>query len=191
MKMLFDFFPVFLFFIAYKWMGIYAATVVAMVASCMQVIIYRMQHKCYEKMHVTSFLLILVLGGATLFFHNPWFIKFKPTGIYWLMAIIILGTQWFGSKPILQKMMESNITLQKDMWKRINCAWAIYFAVLGIVNLYIAYNYSTDVWVNFKLFGGVGLTLLFVFGQALYLTKHMAIDKDKYLKQRKERASLN
>lgn len=177
MKMLFDFLPVLLFFVAYRWMGIYAATIVAMVASCLQVIIYRMTHKSYEKMHVISFFLILVLGGATLFFHNPWFIKFKPTGVYWLMASIILGTQWFGSKPILQKMMESNMDLSKDVWKRINLAWAVYFTVLGVVNLYIAYNYSTDIWVNFKLFGGVGLTLLFVLGQALYLTKHVVPSK--------------
>ena len=181
MKMLFDFLPVLLFFVAYRWMGIYAATVVAMVASCLQVIIYRVKHKSYEKMHVISFFLILVLGGATLFFHNPWFIKFKPTGIYWLMASIILSTQWLGSKPILQKMMESNMDLSKDVWKRINLAWAVYFTVLGMVNLYIAYNYSTDVWVNFKLFGGVGLTLLFVLGQALYLTKHVVPGKPERL----------
>ncbi|OGV26746.1 MAG: septation protein A [Legionellales bacterium RIFCSPHIGHO2_12_FULL_37_14] len=177
MKILFDFFPVFLFFITYRVMGIYAATVVAMVASCLQVIIYRVQHKSYEKMHVASFFLILILGSATLFFHNPWFIKFKPTGVYWLMASVILGSQWFSAKPILQKMMESNITLKKEIWKRINLAWAIYFTLLGLVNLYIAYNFSTDVWVNFKMFGGIGLTLLFVLGQAVYLTRHVSTGK--------------
>jgi len=184
MKILFDFFPVFLFFIAYRWMGIYAATIVAMVASCLQVIIYRVQHKSYEKMHVASFFLILILGGATLFFHNPWFIKFKPTGVYWVMAIVIFVSQWVGSKPILQKMMESNIVLRKDIWKRINLAWAVYFTLLGFVNLYIAYYFSTDIWVNFKLFGGVGFTLLFVMAQAIYLTRHVTTGKVQHRKVR-------
>ena len=177
MKILFDFFPIFLFFITYRLFGIYTATAVAIVSSSLQVIIYRITHKHYEKMHLASFFLILILGGATLFFHNPWFIKFKPTGVYWLMSIAILLSQWMGAKPLVQKMMETNIDLPAEIWKRLNLAWSIYFALLGVVNLYIAYYFSTDIWVNFKLFGGVGLTLVFVVIQAVYLTRHIGTGK--------------
>ncbi|MDP1615404.1 MAG: septation protein A [Methylococcales bacterium] len=173
MKILFDFFPIIVFFIAYRLFGIYAATAVAMIASILQVIVYRIQHKSYDKMHLISFGLIFVLGGATLFFHNPWFIKFKPTGIYWFMAVAILFSMRFSAKPLVQKMMEGNIALPDQIWFRLNLAWAIYFLILGCLNLFVAYHYSTDAWVNFKLFGGAGLTLLFVFVQALYLTKHV------------------
>lgn len=173
MKILFDFFPILFFFITYRLFDIYVATAVAMGAACIQVVCYRIKHQRFEKMHVISFLLIVVLGGATLFFHNPWFIKWKPTGIYWLMAGVILGSHWIGSKSMIQRMMESNIALPAAIWTRLNFAWAFYFILLGVVNLYIAYHYSTHVWVNFKLFGGAGLTLLFVFMQALYLTRHL------------------
>jgi intracellular septation protein len=173
MKILFDFFPILLFFICYKFFGIYNATAVAMVASLIQVIFHRIKHQRYEKMHLISLALILVLGGATLFFHNPWFIKWKPTGIYWLSSIVFFGSSFIGQKPIIQKMMDGNITLPPAIWHRLNLAWCVFFAVMGGLNLYVAYNYSTDFWVNFKLFGGAGLTLLFIFLQAIYLTRHM------------------
>lgn len=173
MKLLFDFFPILLFFIVYKFFGIYIATAVAMLASLGQVAFYRLKFQRYEKMHVISLALIMVLGGATLFFHNPWFIKWKPTGIYWLSALVFLGSSFIGTKPIIQKMMESNVELSTKIWHRLNYAWILFFIVMGALNLYVAYNYDTDAWVNFKLFGGVGFTLLFVLIQAFYLTKHM------------------
>ena len=173
MKLLFDFFPIVLFFIVFKFLGIYTATAVAMVASLSQVLLYRLKFQRYEKMHVISLAIIMVLGGATLFFHNPWFIKWKPTGIYWLSALVFIGSSFIGSKPLIQKMMEANVTLASKVWHRLNAAWAIFFILMGALNLYVAYNYDTDAWVNFKLFGGVGFTLLFVLIQAFYLTKHM------------------
>lgn len=177
MKLLFDFFPILLFFICYKFFGIYPATGVAMVASLVQVVFHRLKHQHYEKMHVISMLLILVLGSATLFFHNPWFIKWKPTGIYWLSSLVFLGSTFIGKKPLIQKMMEGNINLPSKVWERLNTAWALFFIVMGALNLYVAYYYNTDVWVNFKLFGGAGFTMLFVFLQALYLTRHV-VEKD-------------
>lgn len=177
MKLLFDFFPILVFFICYKLFGIYAATAVAMVASLLQVILYRLKQQRYEKMHLISLGLIVVLGGATLFFHNPWFIKWKPTGIYWLTALVFLGSAFIGQKPLIQKMMEGNISLPAKIWRRLNWAWMIFFIVMGALNLYVAYSFSTDIWVNFKLFGGAGLTLVFVFLQAMYLTRHV-IEKD-------------
>ena len=172
MKLLFDFFPIVLFFICYKFFGIYNATAAAMAASVFQVIFHRLKHQRYEKLHLISLGLILVLGGATLFFHNPWFIKWKPTGIYWLSSLVFIGSAFIGKKPLIQKMMESNITLPTKIWHRLNLAWAAYFIFMGVLNLYVAYYYDTNVWVNFKLFGGAGFMLIFVFFQALYLTKH-------------------
>lgn len=172
MKLLFDFFPIVLFFLAYKFYGIYSATAIAMISSFIQVFFYRIKHQRYEKLHVISLALITVLGAATLFFHNPWFIKWKPTGIYWLSSLVFLGSAFFGKKTIIQKMMDTNVNLPTKIWKRLNYAWSLYFIAMGALNLYVAYHYSTDIWVNFKLFGGVGCMLLFVFIQALYLTKH-------------------
>ncbi|MDF1757928.1 MAG: septation protein A [Legionellaceae bacterium] len=172
MKLLFDFFPILLFFICYKFYGIYYATAFAMAGSVFQVLFHRIKHQRYEKLHLISMVLILVLGGATLFFHNPWFIKWKPTGIYWLSALVFLGSSYFGKKPIIQKMMDTNIQLPKKIWQRLNFAWTVYFIFMGSLNIYVAYHYNTDFWVNFKLFGGVGFMLVFVFLQALYLTKH-------------------
>jgi intracellular septation protein len=172
MKFLFDFFPILLFFICYKFYGIYFATMIAMAGSVFQVVFHRIKYQHYEKMHLISLGLILILGGATLFFHNPWFIKWKPTGLYWLSAIVFLGSNYIGSKPIIQKMMETNIKLPQKIWKRLSIAWAIYCTLMGSLNLYVAYYYDTDTWVNFKLFGGAGCMLMFVFLQAIYLTKH-------------------
>ena len=172
MKLLFDFFPIVFFFVTYRWFGIYAATVVAMIASGVQVMSYYIKHQRLEAMHWISFVLIVLLGGATLFFHNPWYIKWKPTGIYWVMACVIAGSQWIGDKTVVQRMMEKHIVLPIHVWLRLNSAWAFYFMLLGSLNLYIAYYFSTDAWVNFKLFGGAGLTFAFVFLQAFYLTRY-------------------
>ena len=172
MKLLFDFFPIVLFFIAYKLFDIYIATGIAMAGAIFQVIFHRIKYQRYEKQHLAGLALILVLGGATLFFHNPWFIKCKPTGIYWLTSLIFLGSAFIGKKTIIQKIMDSNVSLPAKIWKRLNYAWATYFIIMGGLNLYVAYFYTTDFWVNFKLFGGVGCMIVFVFIQALYLTKH-------------------
>jgi intracellular septation protein len=178
MKLLIDFFPMVLFFISYKIFDIYTATAVAMIASFIQIVYYRFKHQRFEKMHLISFVIIFIFGSATLFFHNPWFIKWKPTGIYWLTSLIfILSTFFAGKKPLIQRMMEHNVHLPKKIWYRLNNAWIIFFALMGALNLYVAYFYSTNTWVNFKLFGGIGLTLIFVCLQAVYLTKHV-LEKD-------------
>ncbi|MCP0913635.1 MULTISPECIES: septation protein A [Legionella] len=177
MKLLFDFFPILVFFLCYKLFDIYTATAVAMAASLLQVIFHRIKHQSYERMHLISLGLIMVLGGATLFFHNPWFIKWKPTGIYWLSSLVFLGSSFIGKKPLIQKMMDGNISLPAKIWQHLNWAWAIFFLIMGSLNLYVAYYFDTNVWVNFKLFGGAGLTLLFIFIQAVYLTRHVS-DKE-------------
>lgn len=174
MKLLFDFFPILIFFICYKMYGIYTATAVAIVAAVIQVLFHRIKYRQFEKMHLISLALISILGGATLFFHNPWFIKWKPTGIYWLTAIVFVGSSFFGKKTLIEKMMDGNITLPTKVWGRLNIAWALFFTFMGALNLYVAYYYSTDFWVNFKLFGGAGLTVFFIILQAVYLTNHVS-----------------
>jgi intracellular septation protein len=146
-----------------------------MVAAVLQVLFYRLKHQRYERMHLISLALIVVLGGATLFFKNPWFIKWKPTGIYWLSSLLFLGSSFIGNKPLIQKMMEANIELPSSIWYRLNMAWCAFFVIMGSINLYVAYSFDTDFWVTFKLFGGIGFTLIFVFLQAIYLTKHLSV----------------
>ena len=173
MKLLYDFFPIIIFFVVFKLYGIYAATVSAIVVSVLQVFTYWIKHRRFEKMQVTTLVLIVVLGGATLIFHNPMFIKWKVSVINWLFALAFLGSQWIGKKNLVQRMLEEKISLPNKVWFRLNMFWVVYFFVLGIVNIYVVYHFSTDVWVNFKLFGILGLTLIFVVIQALYLAKHL------------------
>lgn len=173
MKLLFDFFPVLVFFISYKFFGIYAATSVAMVASLLQCLAYWFIHKRFEKMHLIGLVLITVLGGATLIFRDPLFIKWKPTGIYWATAIAFLISRFASQKTLVEKMMESNIQLKRPIWERLNSMWVLFFAFMGILNLYVAFNFDTNTWVYFKLFGGLGLTIVFVLVQSLYLARHV------------------
>lgn len=173
MKLLFDFFPILLFFFTYKLYGLYAATGVAVVASFIQVGLFRIKYNRFDSMQLISLAIITVLGGATLFLQNPWFIKWKPTGIYWLASIVFYFSSIFSSTPLIKRMMGSNIKLKDNIWVRLNYAWGTFFFLMGFLNIYIAYYYSTDTWVNFKLFGGLGLTMIFVFIQALWLTKHI------------------
>ncbi|NCT57530.1 MAG: septation protein A [Legionella sp.] len=173
MKLLFDFFPILIFFLCYKWFDIYTATAAAMVLSVIQVIFFRLKYQRYEKLHLISLVLICVLGGATLIFHDPWFIKWKPTVIYWLSALVFFGSVFIGKKPVIQKIMEHNIFLPVQIWRRLSYAWTVFFLAMGFTNLYIAYHFDTPTWVNFKLFGGAGFTFVFVLFQALYLAKHV------------------
>lgn len=179
MKILFDFFPIVLFFITYKLFDIYAATAVAMLASIAQVIYQKIKFNSFEQIHVISLGLILILGSATLFLHNPWFIKLKPTCIYWLFALVFIASAFFGKKNLTQKLMENNISLNKNIWMRLNWAWAFFFFIMGLTNLYVAFYFDTNFWVNFKLFGGAGITLLFIIIQSIYLSNHLTKTSSK------------
>jgi intracellular septation protein len=175
MKFLFDFFPILLFFIAYKAYDIYVATAVAIVASFVQVGWFWLQYRRVEKMHVITLLLIVVLGGATLIFQDDAFIKWKPTVVNWLFGVTFLGSQFIGKKPIVQRMMESNVELPAHIWPRLNLAWSVFFIFLGAINLYVAFSghFSTDTWVDFKLFGMFGLTIVFIVGQTFFLGRYV------------------
>ena len=173
MKLLFDFFPILLFFIAYKIYGIYTATVVAIVAAFIQVAWFWLQHRRFETMHLVTLGLIVVLGGATLILQDEMFIKWKPTVVNWLFAVVFAGSHFIGNKTIIERMMGGNITLPQPIWARLNASWTMFFLILGVTNLYVLYNFDTDTWVNFKLFGMLGLTLAFVVLQAVYLGRHI------------------
>jgi intracellular septation protein len=182
MKLLFDFLPIFLFFITYKIYGIYAATAVAIGGSLIQVTFQRIKYKRFESMHLITFFSILLLGGATLLMHNEIFIKWKPTILYWLLAILFLGSSIIGKKPILQRLMEANIQLPLPIWRKLNLSWSIFFLLLGCANLYVVYHFTTNTWVNFKLFGTLGLTILFVIAQSLYMAKNAIVNSNHHTK---------
>lgn len=178
MRMFFDFLPIILFFIAYKLYGIYTATVVVMVATAVQAAVMWFLYKRVEKMLLFSLALILVLGGATLLFHDEAFVKWKPSVLNWAFALVFLGSQYIGQKTIIERMMGQNISLPAAIWTRLNLSWVIFFATLGFANIYVAFNFDTDTWVNFKLFGMMGLTLAFIIGQAVYLSRHASETSD-------------
>jgi len=169
MKFLFDFFPILLFFAAYHLYGIYAATAVAMVASVVQIGAGWLLWRKVERMHWISAGLIVFFGGMTLILHNPLFIMWKPTILNWLFALVFLGSAWIGSKPLVQRMMEHVIQVPREIWHRVNWAWVAFFFVSGVVNILVAYQFSQTTWVNFKLFGLMGMTFVFMILQGLYL----------------------
>ncbi|MDZ4261407.1 MAG: septation protein A [Pseudomonadota bacterium] len=173
MKLLYDFFPILLFFVAYKIFDIYVATAVAIVASFIQVGWFWLQYRRVEKMHVITLLMITVLGGATLIFHDDTFIKWKVSVVNWLFGIVFLGSQFIGKKPVIQRMMEASVELPQKIWTRLNLVWALFFISTGFLNLYVAYNYDLDTWVNFKMFGMLGLTFLFILAQALFIGRYV------------------
>lgn len=178
MKFLYDYFPIICFFIAYKLYGIFVATAVTMVASALQVGFFWLKNRRFEKIHLMTLALIIVLGGFTLIFHKQIFIKWKPSIIYWLFALILYGARLFRRKSILGNLLGDKIKVPENIWRRLDIFWATFFFGMGFLNLYVAYYYSTNSWVNFKLFGTLGLTIVFVIIQALYMVRHMEHDKE-------------
>lgn len=190
MKLFFDFLPIALFFIAYKYgggvyewqgqeydvKGIYVATAVMIVATLIQTAVSWFLHKTVEKMHIVTLVLVVILGGATLWLQNPEFIMWKPSVVNWLFAAGFAGAAMFSEKNLLERMMGEHIQLEKVFWNRLNLAWIAFFVLSGVLNLYVAFNFSEETWVNFKLFGLLGLTILFIIAQSIYLAKH-AIEK--------------
>ncbi|RPI43879.1 MAG: septation protein A [Betaproteobacteria bacterium] len=173
MKFLFDIFPVLLFFAAYKAADIYIATAVAIAATFAQIGWVWFRHRKVENMLWVSLVIIVVFGGATLLLRDETFIKWKPTVLYWLFGATLLIAELGFGKNLIRAMMGSQIELPGPVWSKLNWSWVGFFAVMGVLNLYVAYNYSTDTWVDFKLFGGTGLMLVFVLIQAFTLAKHV------------------
>jgi intracellular septation protein len=173
MKFLFDLFPIILFFVAFKYYGIYSATAVAIAASFLQIGWLKLKGRKVETMMWASLAIIVVFGGATLALHDETFIKWKPTVLYWLFGTVIAGAKLLLRKNLIRAMLAEQVQMPDSAWTRLNWSWVGFFAFMGAVNLYVAYNFSTDAWVNFKLFGGMGLMLAFVVTQALFLARHV------------------
>jgi intracellular septation protein len=177
MKLLFDFLPILLFFIAYKLADIYVATGVLIVATLAQVGWIWLRQRQVEKMPLFTAALVLALGGATLILHDPVFVKWKPTVVNWLFAAVFLGSRFIGRKTLLERMVGGQLELPAPVWVKLTLAWAGFFLVMGAANLYVAFTFSENTWVNFKLFGLLGLTLVFVLAQAFYMSRHLKTDE--------------
>jgi intracellular septation protein len=173
MKFLFDVFPVVLFFAAYKLAGIYAATAMAIAATFAQVGWLRLRRRRVEPMLWASLAIIVVFGGATLALHDETFIKWKPTVLYWMFGAVLAGAALLFRRNLIRAAMGREVKLPEAVWAQLNWSWVVFFAFMGALNLFVAYHYPTELWVNFKLFGGVGLMLVFVVAQALFLARHV------------------
>ncbi|HUL92261.1 MAG TPA: septation protein A [Burkholderiales bacterium] len=173
MKFLFDLFPVVLFFAAFKLFDIYVATAVAIAATFLQIGWLKWKRRKVDTMMWVTLIIIVVFGGATLALHDETFIKWKPTVLYWLFCAVLGGAELLFRKNLIRAMLREQVRLPDAAWTRLNWSWAGFFAFMGAANLYVAFNFSTDTWVNFKLFGGMGLMLLFVVLQAAFLARHI------------------
>jgi intracellular septation protein len=176
MKLLFDLFPVILFFIVFKSLGIYAATGAAIIATLGQIAWVKYRHGKVDGMLIASGAIIVVFGGATLLLHDETFIKWKPSVLYWLFAAVLFFAEIFWRKNFIRNIMQEQVTLPDPVWRTLNHAWAVFFAVLGLLNLYVAYQFDTSSWVNFKLFGTTGLMFLFIVAQSIYLSRFISKD---------------
>jgi intracellular septation protein len=201
MKFLFDLLPVLLFFAAYKFANgsqesshalviqalgdgiainqapILIATAVAILATFGQVLWLMARGKKVEVMLWVSLAIIVVFGGATLLFHDATFIKWKPTVLYWLFAGTLAGAAVFLKRNLIRSLMQEQIELPEPVWVKLNLSWIAFFAIMGVLNLYVAFTYSEETWVDFKLYGGMGLMFLFVLAQGALLSRH--IDEKK------------
>ena len=203
MKFLFDLFPVILFFAAFKiaganeaiahgfatrWLGegiapsqapILIATAVAIAASFAQIGWLWLRRRKIDAMLWVSLGIIVVFGGATLLLHDETFIKWKPTVLYWMFALVLSGSALLFHKNLIRSMLGEKVQLPEPAWSKLNFSWIGFFACMGFINLYVAYNFSTDNWVNFKLFGSMGLMFAFVIAQGLYLAKYVEQEDSK------------
>ena len=178
MKLLIDFLPIVVFFVAFKLFDIWVATGVAIAATVAQIAWVRWSSGKVEPMHWLSLGVIVVFGGATLLAHNEDFIKWKPTVLYWLMGGALAAGQLVFRKNLLKSLMGAQMTLPDAAWRVMNWSWVGFFAAMGAVNLWVAFNFETDTWVNFKLFGGLGLMITFVLAQAAYLSRFMKAEAE-------------
>ncbi len=202
MKFLLDFLPILLFFGTFKYASAHAesaarfateqfgflvsggvvgateapvllSTMVVILATVMQIVVLLMRGKKIDLMLWISLALVVLMGGATVWFHNETFIKWKPSVLYWAMGLAFWLSAALWRKNLLQTLLGDQVALPAAIWQRLNVAWVAFFALMGLLNLYVAYHFSTATWVDFKLFGGTGLMLLFTLGQGLYLSRHL------------------
>ena len=171
MQFLFDLFPVIAFFVAYKVWGIFVATAVLIAGVLAQTAVSWIRHRKVSPMLLTSAVLVLIFGGLTLWVRDPAFIKWKPSIVNWLFAAAFLVSQYLRGPTIIQRMLGENVTLEPADWQRLNLMWVGFFLVAGALNLYVAYRFDEATWVNFKLFGLMGLTLAFALLQGVWIAR--------------------
>ena len=184
MQLLFDFFPLILFFAAYKWYGIFVATGVAIVASIIQVSVHWLRNRRFETAHLTTLGVIVLFGGLTLMFRDDTFIKWKPTIVNWLFAAIVLASHMGQRRTVLEYLLGEKINLPVTIWRKVNLAWGLFFLAAGALNYYVAFVFRseldpqlrTDLWVNFKVFGLMGLTLAFAVIQMMLVARYIVTD---------------
>jgi len=178
MKQLLEFFPILLFFVAYKLYDIYIATAVVIVATIIQVAIAWFKYRKVETMQWITLALVIVFGGATIILHDEQYLKWKFSIIEWLFGLAFLGSHFIGDKTFIERMMSSNLTLPANIWTRLNFSWASFFISVGFINVYVMYNYSTDDWVNFKTFVAPALMVVFMVVQMALLYKYIPDTKE-------------
>ncbi|WP_409439734.1 septation protein A [Psychromonas sp. GE-S-Ul-11] len=179
MKQFFEFIPLIIFFIVYKMVDIYAATGSLIITTGLLLAYNYFKHGKVEKMHVITFLMVLIFGSLTLVLHNDLFIKWKVTAVYALFSIALLASQYIFKKPIIKQMLGKEITLPDKVWKNLNLAWAVFFFILGLLNIYVAFYMAEDIWVNFKVFGLLGATIVFTLISGVYIYKYLPKDEEK------------
>ncbi|HVY66899.1 MAG TPA: septation protein A [Gammaproteobacteria bacterium] len=181
MQLLFDFFPLIVFFVAYRLFDVYVATAAIMIAMAVQVAYQWVRHRKVNTMLLVSALLVAIFGGITLMLRNPLFIQWKVTVVNWLFALAFLGSQIFSEKTLTQRVMGHAIELEPALWRQLNTIWVLNFAVIGALNLFVMYNYDEATWVYFKSWGMIGLSLITALGQAIWIsarTSQQSTEKD-------------
>jgi intracellular septation protein len=196
MKVLVDFLPIALFVLVYKFCpellsavspilseaqnaslqatpAIIIATAVLIPATLLQMLYTWVVSRTLEKMHIITFVFVFILGGLTIIFQDKTFIQWKPTLVNGIFALLFLGSHFIGEKPLIERMLSANLNLPKHVWLKLSYAWVAFFIVSGLSNLYVAYHFSEDIWVDFKLFGLLGLTIVFIVLQGLYLSRYL------------------
>ncbi len=175
MQLLADYFPLLLFFIAFKLWGIYVATGVAIVASIAQIAYFKLRGKV-SPIHWLSLAIIVIFGGATLVLQDETFIKWKPTVLYALFgAVLAVGKVAFGRDLIAYVLKD--VTLPAPVWSSVTWSWIAFFAAMAVANWYVAFNFTTDTWVNFKVWGGIGLFLAFALAQGVWLSRYLVEER--------------
>lgn len=177
LNLIYDFIIILLFFIAFKFYDIYVATLVGIGGTAIQIVVHRIWKGLFDKKQLFVFGVFVIFGGMTLYFHNPIFVKWKPSIVFWIFGLAILLSHFMMKQPIMQRLM-GNMLDEKGhiplrVWKVLNLAWGVFFILLGGLNIFIAYQYSTNAWVNFKLYGVLSSIFLFSVIQSIYLARYL------------------
>lgn len=173
MKVFFDLFPVILFFIGFKLYDIFIATGVAIGATIALIIFSKLRHGKVERMLLINGAIITILGGTTLLLHDKTYILWKPTVLYWLLAVALLVSNLIFKKNLIEQMMGKMLNPPAHVWGKLNLSWVVFLIALGFLNLYVAFNFSENTWVNFKLFGVTSMMFVFMIAQTLLLKNHL------------------